>query len=75
MNRTDVLFGRDSKDLLIGNRGDTLVGGSGGDILVGGPRRQCAGQRRAGRDHGNDIGIWSPGDDNDAYIGDEDRDT
>ena len=77
MNGTDVLFGRDNQDLLIGNRGsDTLLGGSGGDIMVGGPDRGPApGNDVLVGDLGNDIAIWSPGDGNDAFTGNEDHDT
>jgi hypothetical protein len=77
MDNTDVLFGRDNDDLLIGNLGsDTLLGGNDDDILIGGPDHftQPSSDVLVG-DEGDDIAIWAPGDGNDAFAGNEDKDT
>ena len=77
MENTDVLFGRDNDDLLIGNLGDdTLLGGDDDDIMVGGPDRgtQPSSDVLVG-DEGDDIDIWAPGDGNDAFSGNDGKDT
>jgi hypothetical protein len=77
MDNADILFGRANDDLLIGRLGsDTLLGGSGSDILVGGPDRgRSPSSDVAVGDTGDDVSIWSPGDGNDAFVANEDRDT
>jgi Ca2+-binding RTX toxin-like protein len=77
MDNTDVLFGRDNDDLLVGRLGDdTLLGGDGSDILIGGPEAgHPAGQDVLVGDVGDDVSIWSPGDGNDAVVGNEGQDT
>lgn len=77
MDNTDVLFGRANDDLLIGRLGsDTLLGGTEDDILVGGPEKTSTpNSDTLVGDEGNDMAIWAPGDGNDAFIGNEDRDT
>jgi Ca2+-binding RTX toxin-like protein len=77
MDNTDVLFGRDNDDLLIGRLGDdTLLGGPGSDILVGGPERgHEPGRDVIVGDVGDDVSIWSPGDGNDAVVGNDGYDT
>ncbi|MFN8099103.1 MAG: hypothetical protein U0Q21_12545 [Dermatophilaceae bacterium] len=73
MDDADVMFGRDGDDLLIGRRGsDTLLGGPGSDILVGGPDGGRSGRNDTliGED-GDDLAIWSPGDGNDAFAGED----
>src|SRR3954468_3820256 len=77
MENTDVLFGRDNDDLLIGNLGsDTLLGGHDDDIMVGGPDRglQPSSDVLVG-DEGDDINVWAPGDGNDAFSGNDGKDT
>ena len=77
MDNADVLFGRDNDDLLIGNLGsDTLLGGDDDDIMVGGPDRgtQPSSDVLVG-DEGDDIDIWAPGDGNDAFSGNDGKDT
>jgi hypothetical protein len=73
MSDTDVLFGRNGDDLLTGRLGsDTLVGGRGSDILIGGP--DGVGFPRNDvllGDQGSDVATYSPGDGNDAYVGDK----
>ena len=77
MDNADVLFGRGNDDLLIGSRGsDTLLGGPGSDFLVGGPDRgRSPSSDVAVGDTGEDVNIWAPGDGNDAFVGNENRDT
>ena len=77
MDRADVVFGRDNDDLLVGNRGsDALLGGRGSDILVGGPDGgEAPGNDVLDGDVGDDIGIWSPGDGNDAFAAFDGTDT
>jgi Ca2+-binding RTX toxin-like protein len=77
MDNTDVLFGRDNDDLLIGRLGDdTLLGGDGSDILIGGPDQgHTPGNDVLVGDLGDDVSIWSPGDGNDAVVGNEGYDT
>ena len=77
MDNTDVLFGRDNDDLLIGKLGDdTLLAGADDDILIGGPEKGTSPNSDVlVGDTGDDINIWAPGDGNDAFIGNEDKDT
>jgi hypothetical protein len=77
MDNTDLLFGRENKDLLIGRLGsDTLIAGESSDILVGGPDQgESPSSDVEVGDEGKDIAIWSPGDGNDAYAGQEGSDT
>ncbi len=77
MDRTDVVFGRGNDDLLVGNRGsDTLLGGPGSDILVGGPDHGATPSSDVlDGDLGDDVGIWSPGDGNDVFVGYDGTDT
>jgi RTX calcium-binding nonapeptide repeat (4 copies) len=77
MDNTDLLFGRDNDDLLIGNLGgDTLLGGADDDILIGGPERYTTPSSDViVGEEGDDIDVWAPGDGNDAFAGNEDKDT
>ncbi len=77
MDDTDILFGRGDDDLLIGRLGsDTLLGGPGSDILVGGPEHGASPSSDVlVGDLGDDVAVWSPGDGNDAFVGNEGYDT
>lgn len=77
LDKTDVLFGRAGDDLLVGRAGsDVLVAGPGNDIAIGGPERGVAPSSDVVLGAaGADIDVWSKGDGNGTFVGDEGVDT
>jgi len=71
LNNTDILIGGFRDDILIGLLGsDVIHGWFGDDVIIGGTEQGTPPNSDIMfGDHGEDIGIWAPGDGSEAFDG------